>query len=255
MNLNKSVHECLNELQLEEIKKSSQNNAQSARHLSALKLFKSKVFFFFLHPIGLKGFIHQLLTLTIIIGSITLGSIVTIKSSHNWSFRTLFWYELIATVYFGIELAFRLWSCSHNIKYSGLIGKFKFIINSFVLVELLVMIASFITLFFINEQNTYSNIHSILRLIQILRFLYADRNALTWKMLLKVTLKHKSELLTTFYIATFILLLSSYLILLFEKPYSDENDDNAFHSFSDAVYWAIITMTTIGFGKTLEIKF
>ena len=211
----------------------------------------SKVYFFFLHPIDLAGFIYQLFTFTIIVGSITLGSIVTIKNSDKWSFKTLFWYELFATVYFSLELCIRLWSSSHNVKYSGLIGKIKFIFSSFVLVELLVITASVIVLAFIynklNEQNSYLPIHSLLRLIQIVRFLYADRNALTWKMLLKVTLKHKSELLTTFYIGIFILLLSSYLVLLFEKPYSDENDDNSFHSFSDAVYWAIITVHSFNY--------
>lgn len=39
--------------------------------------------------------------------------------------------------------------------------------------------------------------------------------------------------------------------MLVEKPYSDENDDNHFHSYADAIYWSIITMTTIGYGKFL----
>jgi hypothetical protein len=42
---------------------------------------------------------------------------------------------------------------------------------------------------------------------------------------------------------------SSYMILIFEKPYSDEADDNHFQSYADAIYWSIITMTTIGYGN------
>lgn len=60
--------------------------------------------------------------------------------------------------------------------------------------------------------------------------------------------KHKFELITSVYIATIILLFSSYLILIVEKPRSDKDKDNMFHTFADAMYWSIITMTTIGYG-------
>ena len=55
------------------------------------------------------------------------------------------------------------------------------------------------------------------------------------------------ELLTSVYIGIFILLFSSYFILIFEKEFPDNGTD--FHSYADAVYWSIITMTTIGYGE------
>ena len=90
---------------------------------------------------------------------------------------------------------------------------------------------------------------TLLKFIQIFRFFYVDRKGQTWKLVIKTVSKHRFELLTSAYIGVIILLFSSYLILLVEKPYSEKNDDNHFHSYSDALYWSIITMATIGYGK------
>lgn len=255
MHMNKSVHDKLNELKQEEINKKhlSCKDVKTTTHNNKSNIIKSKIYFFFLHPTGFKGILYRLISFTIIMGSITIGSMTTIKTLDNISFKTLFWYELFATLFFSIELSLRCWSSSYINKINSFNGAVKLIAKPFILIEIFVILLTSVLLciYSLNEKH-YSNIHSTLRIIQIIRYLYADRNAQTWTMLLKVVLKHKSELLTTFYIAIFILLLSAYLVLLFEKPYSEANDDNHFLTYSDALYWAIITMTTIGFGKIIN---
>jgi hypothetical protein len=59
--------------------------------------------------------------------------------------------------------------------------------------------------------------------------------------------KHKFELITSVYIALVLVLFSSYLILIVEKDYSNKNN-GMFENYADALYWSIITMTTIGYG-------
>ncbi len=254
--MNKSVHERLNKIKLDEINKSIEDTNHNEKKRTNLRFIKSRVYFFFLNPTGLKGFIYHLFIFTIIFGSILIGSLSTIKKLDNWSFKTLWYYEIIITLYFCFEIILRCWSSSYNLKYSGVRGLIKLITQSFILVEIFLIIISFFSFslyYFLNEKN-YTNIYSVLRFVQIARYLYADKNVQTWSMLYDVCLKHRNELVTTFFIGVFILLLSAYLVLLFEKPYSESNDDNQFHSYSDALYWAIITMTTIGFGKNIYLE-
>ena len=85
---------------------------------------------------------------------------------------------------------------------------------------------------------------SAISLLQLVRLLYVDRKASTWIILLDVCNKHKFELISSVYIGFITMLLSSYLVYHCEKSVPD----TLFRTYSDAVYWSIITMTTIGYG-------
>ena len=174
------------------------------------------------------------------------------------SFKALFWYEIFANLYFSTELALRCWSCTHITKYSGLNGIRRFLSRPLIIIEMFVILASSFLLYFNSsfkeDKDGIFKPLALLKFIQIFRFFYVDRKGQTWKLLLKVVLKHRFELLTSAYIGIIILFFSSYLILLVEQPYSEKNNDNHFHSYSDAVYWSIITMATIGYGK-LRLSF
>jgi hypothetical protein len=73
---------------------------------------------------------------------------------------------------------------------------------------------------------------TILRFTQLLRMLNIDHRARTWILLLDVIKKHKFELVTSIYIGFILMLLSSYLILIFEKPISDLDEEPKFHSYA-----------------------
>lgn len=255
--INKSVHVKLNELKLEEINKKrlSKDVKNNFNKINISKLVKSKVYFFFFCPNGYLGFLYRLFTFTIISVSIFIGSWCTIQKFANSTLRTMFYFELFATGYFYIEFILRLWSSSQNPKFAGTNGKIKFLSMPTNLIELAILIVNSGLLCFSYSFGitNYSHVQSAIRMCQILRYLHADRDSQAWTMLFKVVVKHKSELLTTIYFAVFLMLLSAHLVLLFEKPYSEANDDNHFLSYGDALYWAIITMTTIGFGNFKRI--
>lgn len=56
-------------------------------------------------------------------------------------------------------------------------------------------------------------------------------------------LSTKQELITTLYIGFLGLIFSSYFVYLAEK---DSAPDSKFHSYADALWWGVITVTTIG---------
>ncbi|CAB1329558.1 unnamed protein product [Coregonus sp. 'balchen'] len=82
-----------------------------------------------------------------------------------------------------------------------------------------------------------------LRFLQILRMLRMDRRGGTWKLLGSVVYAHSKELITAWYIGFLCLILASFLVYSVEK---DEND--MFETYADALWWGLITLTTIGYG-------
>uniref|UniRef100_U3J0T1 Potassium voltage-gated channel subfamily Q member 1 n=1 Tax=Anas platyrhynchos platyrhynchos TaxID=8840 RepID=U3J0T1_ANAPP len=56
------------------------------------------------------------------------------------------------------------------------------------------------------------------------------------------------ELITTLYIGFLGLIFSSYFVYLAEKDAVDENGKTGFSSYADALWWGVVTVTTIGYG-------
>uniref|UniRef100_A0A8D2GTB7 Potassium voltage-gated channel subfamily Q member 2 n=1 Tax=Urocitellus parryii TaxID=9999 RepID=A0A8D2GTB7_UROPR len=109
---------------------------------------------------------------------------------------------------------------------------------------IMVLIASIAVLAAGSQGNVFatSALRS-LRFLQILRMIRMDRRGGTWKLLGSVVYAHSKELVTAWYIGFLCLILASFLVYLAEKG---ENDH--FDTYADALWWGLITLTTIGYG-------
>ncbi|KAJ7344379.1 hypothetical protein JRQ81_000329 [Phrynocephalus forsythii] len=87
-----------------------------------------------------------------------------------------------------------------------------------------------------------------IRFLQILRMLHVDRQGGTWRLLGSVVFIHRQELITTLYIGFLGLIFSSYFVYLAEKDAVDDSGKHEFSSYADALWWGVVTVTTIGYG-------
>lgn len=62
---------------------------------------------------------------------------------------------------------------------------------------------------------------------------------------------HRQELITTLYIGFLGLIFSSYFVYLAEKDAIQNAEKNDFASYADALWWGVITVTTIGYGDAV----
>uniref|UniRef100_K7FYF9 Ion transport domain-containing protein n=1 Tax=Pelodiscus sinensis TaxID=13735 RepID=K7FYF9_PELSI len=157
--------------------------------------------------------------------------------------------EIVLVVFFGAEYLVRLWSAGCRSKYVGFKGRLRFARKPISIIDLIVVIASIIVLSVGSNGQVFatSAIRGI-RFLQILRMLHVDRQGGTWRLLGSVVFIHRQELITTLYIGFLGLIFSSYFVYLAEKDAVDEDGRTGFSSYADALWWGVVTVTTIGYG-------
>ncbi|XP_024084446.1 potassium voltage-gated channel subfamily KQT member 1 [Cimex lectularius] len=176
----------------------------------------------------------------------------TIEAYSNFANKTLFWMEIWLVVFFGVEYIVRLWSAGCRSKYMGCCGRFRFVRKPICIIDLIVVVASIVVLTVGSNGQVFatSAIRGI-RFLQILRMLHVDRQGGTWRLLGSVVFIHRQELITTLYIGFLGLIFSSYFVYLAEKDAVGPDGKTDFSNYADALWWGVITVTTIGYGDAV----
>uniref|UniRef100_A0A674D3J1 Potassium voltage-gated channel, KQT-like subfamily, member 2a n=1 Tax=Salmo trutta TaxID=8032 RepID=A0A674D3J1_SALTR len=190
------------------------------------------------------AFIYHAYVFLLVFSCLILSVFATINEFKNSSETALYILEIVTIVVFGVEYIVRIWAAGCCCRYRGWRGRLKFARKPFCVIDIMVLIASVSVLAAGSQGNVFatSAIRS-LRFLQILRMLRMDRRGGTWKLLGSVVYAHSKELITAWYIGFLCLILASFLV------YSVEKDDNdMFETYADALWWGLITLTTIGYG-------
>nr|XP_020641455.1 potassium voltage-gated channel subfamily KQT member 1-like [Pogona vitticeps] len=207
------------------------------------------VYNFLERPSGWKCFIYHFTVFLLVLVCLIFSVLSTIEHYAEFATGTLFWMEIVLVVFFGAEYVVRLWSAGCRSKYVGIKGRIRFARKPISIIDLIVVIASIIVLSVGSNGQVFatSAIRGI-RFLQILRMLHVDRQGGTWRLLGSVVFIHRQELITTLYIGFLGLIFSSYFVYLAEKDAVDEEGQTGFSSYADALWWGVVTVTTIGYG-------
>uniref|UniRef100_A0A1A8RPC3 Potassium voltage-gated channel, KQT-like subfamily, member 2a n=1 Tax=Nothobranchius rachovii TaxID=451742 RepID=A0A1A8RPC3_9TELE len=190
------------------------------------------------------AFIYHAYVFFLVFSCLILSVFATIKEHKDKSENALYILEFVTIVVFGVEYIVRIWAAGCCCRYRGWRGRLKFARKPFCVIDIMVLIASVSVLAAGSQGNVFatSAIRS-LRFLQILRMLRMDRRGGTWKLLGSVVYAHSKELITAWYIGFLCLILASFLVYSVEKESNDE-----FETYADALWWGLITLTTIGYG-------
>ncbi|XP_017783925.1 PREDICTED: potassium voltage-gated channel subfamily KQT member 1 isoform X2 [Nicrophorus vespilloides] len=216
------------------------------------KTVQERTYVFLEHPGGWICFVYHFTVFMLVLVCLIFSVLSTIDTYQDFANETLFWMEICLVVFFGVEYLVRLWSAGCRSKYMGFAGRLRFIRKPICIIDLIVVVASIVVLTYGSNGQVFatSAIRGI-RFLQILRMLHVDRQGGTWRLLGSVVFIHRQELITTLYIGFLGLIFSSYFVYLAEKDAVVADGKNNFSSYADALWWGVITVTTIGYGDTV----
>ncbi|XP_062285555.1 potassium voltage-gated channel subfamily KQT member 3 [Scomber scombrus] len=195
----------------------------------------------------------------IVLGCLILAILTTFREHEKVSAHWLVILETFAIFIFGAEFALRVWAAGCCCRYKGWRGRLKFARKPLCILDIFVLIASVPVVAVRNQGNVLATSLRSLRFLQILRMLRMDRRGGTWKLLGSAIYAHSKELITAWYIGFLSLILASFLVYLVEKddvsmdlPTPDnptaQPKPQDFDTYADALWWGLITLTTIGYG-------
>ncbi len=169
------------------------------------------------------------------------------ETSLSQPFRdnlSLFNYFVLAV--FAIEFLFRVWVASENPEYKGIQGRIRYMMTPFAITDLLAFLPELIAL-----ALTHGDLHAIaaLRILRLFRLLKLVRFIPAFGLLSSALKRSGSSLLVALCMALALIYVSAIIIYFIE---GDAQPDT-FGSIPRATWWAIATLTTVGYGDTYPI--
>jgi voltage-gated potassium channel len=189
------------------------------------------------------SFYTDIFLITLIIFNIIAVLLETVDSIYSkYAFEFLV-FERFSTAVFLIEYILRVWVCvEEKIKNNKIVTRLKYASTWPAIIDLLAVLSGLLPMIFEVDLR-------ILRALRMLRLLKFSRYFKVMNLLLGVLKEEKQSFLAAMFLLTIAMLIASTGIYLFEK---DAQPDK-FSSIPEAMWWAIATLTTIGYGDVTPV--
>ncbi len=203
-----------------------------------------------LHPeiVGDKNWdkVINVFIIVLIILNVLAVILETVKEIHDKYADLFYYFDLVSVIIFSLEYILRVWSSNHEEKYKhSFWGRLKYMVSPGALIDLAAILPSILA-YFIGIKFDLRELR-ILRLLRVLRLFRLTAYTESVHMIANVFKRRKNELMLSFVLALFLIIISACIMYFAEHTYPDE-DKSQFKSIPHTIWWAVVTLTTTGYG-------
>lgn len=186
-------------------------------------------------------FIVALITLNV--AAVVLESVADLEARYGGVFYI---FELASVAVFTLEYLARVWSAPADPRYSGaVLGRLRFVLTPLALIDLLAILPFYLGVFWVADLRFLRAV----RLVRMIRIAKVARYSSALRLLGRVLRKRKPELVITTGLMLILLVIASCLMFDLEHDVQPE----VFSDIPSTMWWAVATMTTVGYGDTYPV--
>jgi voltage-gated potassium channel len=189
--------------------------------------------------------IFDLVILSLILLStvaVVLESVDSIRTQFELEFAV---FELFCVLIFTVEYAVRIWSCVEYERFKRPVrGRLRFALRPMLIIDLIAVAPFFLALVGLDMRFV-----RLLRVFRILRLGKLARYLDALQLMAKVLRRSWDELAVTLLVISVLLVMSATLMYVVEH----ESQPEVFSDIPATMWWAIVTLTTVGYGDVYPV--
>jgi voltage-gated potassium channel len=194
---------------------------------------------------GRAGLVFEIFLIALIIANAVAVSLDSVPAFGGAYGRYFQFFEYASVAIFTLEYGLRLWSAPEDPRYAGrpVAGRLRYMAQPYMLIDFIAIAPAYVALFvpFLDLR--------ILRIFRLFRLLKIARYSPAVATLIHVLSLERRALFGT------LLLLLCIMCLCAEAMYILEGSvqPHVFGNLPSCMYWAVITLTTVGYGDTYPV--
>lgn len=154
--------------------------------------------------------------------------------------------EIITVTAFIIDYILRWYTSDIQLR-KGMVSYFIYPFTPMAIIDLLSILPG---LNLISPEFKLLRLTRLLKIVRLLKiFRYSDKITI----FIKVLSKEKEVLLSVLMLAVFYIFITALIMFNAEPHINPQTGEITFHSFFDALYWATVTLTTVGYGDLCPV--